>query len=242
MDKNFISELSKLLMSLGIDYKIINSYLEAVTIIQRDQFNIIFEDIDNQSDFKDDISSEKLIKFVKSKYNNCSNVVIITSSKDITHLTDLIFEGILGVIYKSEKLYDIAKQFCFMIKILPDYKSGNQRRFIRVKPGNDENAFINIFIPEKNYSYKARVIDVSIKGVSFDSKGGGLPFFFHDGRKFENIELFLNDRMILINGKLVKRVDNALLLFNNISEYSEKLLCSYVAEKMVNINFNKKSA
>ncbi len=235
LDKNYINELSKLLVPAGIEFKVINSYLDAVGMIDKDKFSLILQDIDFNSDKKDDISSEKLIKFIRSKNENCSNVVILTDEKDETQLTDYIFNGVLGIIFKSNKNIELAKQFCFILKTIPEFKSGNKRKFVRVKPDADENAFVNFFIPSRGIAHRAKIADLSIKGLTFGGEGRDIPEFIRNGDLFENIELFINNRVVMINGTLMTRGNSTLLMFENVSEQSEKLLCKYVADKIVSI-------
>ncbi len=233
LNKNYLSQFSKFLIPMGIKFKHAETFNDAIEIIKTSRQFLIFTDIDYPYTQLNDITNDIFMSLIKKLFGSCSNVILLTSHQDISFLENFIYEGILGIVYKSSQIYEMAKQFCFILKSVPDIKYC--REFVRVKPDPHENAQINVFSPSKGVNFKTNISDLSIKGVAF-KQDNKLQIFAQNGESFENIELFLNNRIVPVSGKIIKKGEYAFIIFEKLKNYSEQLLCRYVAEKMVSEN------
>jgi hypothetical protein len=163
-----------------------------------------------------------------------NNFVIFTHISDNNYLNSFLEIGIAGIIYKTAKLQTMIKQFCFMLKSISFFK----RKYVRVKPAQQEVALIKMYIPEIKYNIIGIIRDISINGFAFKVKNQTLPDVINN-KIIKNLNIILNDNNLIINGKINIRNNLGIVVFHELSKEAKLIISKYVAKKIVSVKTKK---
>ena len=114
LNTRYIKQFAKVLIHSGKEFGFIDSYYEALKILDNNQYDLIITDIDNPPNYKD-ISSNNFFSELYNSNEKHKNISIMTSHIDGSVLNEYIERGILGIIYKNENIHEVTKQFCFIL-------------------------------------------------------------------------------------------------------------------------------
>lgn len=227
---NIKSALARKLLPHGINLVTITTLNELETIIP-EKGKISFVD-DNEFDEKKLLASVARIK--KDEEKRKCRILLLTKSSDMHFIKTLVELGIEAVLQRSLHPETIAnKFFSFIQKIASQQNS--QRRFIRVKPQDDEQATIKFLLNKTKSFVKGAITDISMGGVA--AKFSALDAEnIKENCDYNNAQIVINQKNIVVNLKTVKKGGTlAAFSISKIRDNHKDLLAEYIYQKTQDI-------
>jgi DNA-binding response OmpR family regulator len=214
----------KLIAEKEIVY-VVHSLSATVNVLDKERIDCIIVDIDN--------CPFDVLNFMStSKYKDI-NWIFYSYQHDEEFLHLIKEHGVKGFLSKN-----IHPDYLF-IKIMSILKNNDhffdvhRRKYYRVQIEPGERARVEFYIPTIKKPIICKPKQLSVIGMQVILFKPNDIVFFREGQYFSNVTLKLNGYRLKLTGKVLKIVDNNIvLLFDKMDNYSREHLIKYIYQKM----------
>ncbi|HOJ50505.1 MAG TPA: PilZ domain-containing protein [Spirochaetota bacterium] len=185
-------------------------------------------DDDDIKDIKEILKKAREIKINKDK--STSRLILVTKINDNFVLKSLFNIGFDLVLQNSLHPDTIAEKIHIFVSNIVNQEHQN-RRYIRVKPDNNEEATIRI-LSKNNQYLTGRITDISLGGIATKfNQDISNDFAIKD--TFTSIQINIGDKNIIADVSVVKTGgDMVAFLFLKMRDSFKTLLAEYIFEKI----------
>jgi c-di-GMP-binding flagellar brake protein YcgR len=221
------SSLAHILIPDGMNLVRMNTVDEVIACIPSRGLVCLIDD--NGGDIK--LVIKKIMDLKKDETKKSARIFVITKTGD-QELVKFLTQAGADAVFQSSLHYEtIAEKFyIYLQKIVSEQH--HERKYVRIKPGPNDDADIKFLIPSNKSYIKGKITDISMGGVAAKFKVEEIALLA-DGEEYTSCQMTLDRKNIVVDLKLVKKGGELVAFsFNKIRDSFRDSLSDYIFNKI----------
>ncbi|HCL57967.1 MAG TPA: hypothetical protein DHW82_13310 [Spirochaetia bacterium] len=216
------------LMYFGVTVKQLSDMEQVFEMPEDKFFDALFIDADDKS-----INWVSYIHRLKENPKTSTlPIIVFCASKDKQYVNNLIAEGVNGFFDKSVSFQAYLPKLKGMLETL-EKESANKRKYVRVKPAENENIVVSIDIGAFQKTVRGKLTDLSVIAAAFCLEENVPLIQLNDKTKISNFQITLEKKVYFCEAQVLRRgKEVVVVLFLKYNEKFKKALVEFIYKKI----------